>query len=89
MATTVQRLGIVILSCGWILPAWLSAVVVLDYLSAELHPAMLGRQPLNSFPFLTFGRDCLGVAAAWIAAAAIFWSWRATRPHQSEPTANR
>jgi hypothetical protein len=71
-----KRILIAIFSAGWLLPLWVSASAMFQFLSAEVWPRLAGQQPLNSFPFLHFSSQAFTVACIWLASVIIFWAWR-------------
>ena len=73
----IRRVLITIFSAGWLLPLWLSADTMFDYLGVEVVPRLFGQDPMiNSFPFLGFSQQSFTVAFIWLAAAVFFWAWR-------------
>jgi hypothetical protein len=81
-----RRILIAILSAGWLLPLWLSAFTMFQYLSEEVWPRLAGRQPINSFPFVEFSSQAFTVACVWLALVIVFWAWRVNPPVVSPPT---
>jgi len=65
---------IVVLSVGWVVPLWLGIDTTLSYLKMEVEPRLYGRTTINSFPFVSFARDCLQLAIAWLTLVALTWS---------------
>ena len=73
-----RRLLIATFTTGWLLPMWLSAHVMFDYLDAEVLPRLHGQHPNNSFPFVHFSEQCFTVGCVWLAAVVFFWAYRLT-----------
>jgi hypothetical protein len=72
-----KRIFIAIFSAGWLLPLWVSASVMFQFLSAEVLPRLAGQQPVNSFPFVQFSAQAFTGACIWLGVVIIFWAWRA------------
>lgn len=62
-----------ILSCGWLIPLYLGISTLFSWLQYEVTPLLEGRNPGNSFPFLTFSGDMVAVSFIWMAAAISIW----------------
>ncbi|MDH3583688.1 MAG: hypothetical protein OER86_05690 [Phycisphaerae bacterium] len=73
----VKRFLIVLLSAGWLVPAWLSLYSYFGFLGSEVWPRLRGEIPTNSFPFTHFSLQAMTIAAAWLALAIIYWAWMA------------
>lgn len=65
---------IVAASVGWLAPLWLGVETTLTYLNIEVEPRLSGETPGNSFPFISFARDCLKLAFVWLALVVLAWS---------------
>ena len=66
LKTALQLLAAIV-SCGWILPLWLSADSLLSWFQAE------AQQRMDSFPYLAFSRQTLCWACLWLAASLCIW----------------
>ena len=64
---------------GWLLPLWVSASVLFQFLESEVLPRLAGEQPANSFPFVEFSALAFTGACIWLGAVILFWVWRAIR----------
>jgi hypothetical protein len=71
-----KRILIAILSAGWLLPFWVSASTMFQFLNAEVVPRLAGQQPINSFPFVQFSLQAFSIACVWLALVIVFWAWR-------------
>ena len=74
----VKRLFLVVFSTGWLLPMWFSVNCLFSELDAEIWPRLLGRDPMNSFPFRQCREDAFTFGLAWLALTVIFWVWKMT-----------
>jgi hypothetical protein len=73
-----KKILIVAFSAGWLLPLWVSATALFQFMSTEVWPRMAaGGSPLNSFPFLQFSSQAFTLACIWLACVIGFWAWRA------------
>ena len=70
-----RRTAVIILSTGWLFPAWMGLSTLLTFVDAEVWPLLRGEQPSNSFPFVPYSARCFAVSMAWLAAALAWWSW--------------
>ena len=52
-----KRILIAIFLAGWLLPLWVSASVLFQFLESEVLPRLAGEQPVNSFPFVEFSES--------------------------------
>jgi hypothetical protein len=80
-----KRILIAVFSAGWLLPLWVSASVMFQFLSAEVLPRLAGQQPVNSFSFVQFSAQAFTAACVWLGAVIIFWAWRASAASFSPP----
>ena len=82
-----KRIAIVILSVGWLLPAWFGISTLLTFLNAEVWPLLRGEHPSNSFAFVEFSAGCFAVSMVWLAAALAWWAWKFSSeiPNKKEP----
>ena len=64
---------VAILSIGWLVPLWLGVSTYLTFWEIEAWPLIAGDKPGNSFPFISFARDCFMWAFLWLAAVLAFW----------------
>jgi hypothetical protein len=71
-----KRIAIILLTIGWLLPAWLGISTLLTFVDAEVWPLLRGEHPSNSFPFVQFSARCFAVSIAWLAASLAWWAWR-------------
>lgn len=71
------RLLLALITCGWVLPAWLAVSQFVAYVHVELAPRLSGGDPVNSFPFLPFVQRMLAITAVWLALVVLFWAWKA------------
>lgn len=79
------RALIALLSAGWLLPMWMAAWTMLEFIELELWPLLLQQPKLNSFPFLDFAGDCLTVAVLWLGLVIAGWAWVAVGALQRVP----
>lgn len=72
--SALKYLFFIVLSAGWILPLFLSLRSILSWGRAEVGPRLAGESPINSFPFLQFSSDMLGISLGWLALAIAVWT---------------
>lgn len=68
---------VALLSAGWLLPMYWGVVIYIDFWQLEGLPTLAGRETGNSFPFLSFARDCFFWAFVWLAVVVVFWAYLA------------
>lgn len=66
---------VALFSAGWLFPMWLGVSTYLDFWEVEAWPLLDGDHPGNSFPFLSFARDCFAWGFSWLALALLFWAY--------------
>ena len=66
---------VAVFSAGWIAPLWLGIDTYLTFWEIEAWPLIAGKQPGNSFQFISFARDCFTWSLVWLAAVVVFWSY--------------
>lgn len=69
----------VLFSVGWIVPIWASVNTLFSFLGSEIYPLLLGKKPLNSFPFLDYSFQAFTIGCLWLSAVLIFWIVRFER----------
>ncbi len=82
MRNFLKTLGLVLkvlFSIGWLLPIWVFVNTLFSFLGSELYPLLLGKKPLNSFPFLDVSFQAFTIGCLWLAAVLIFWIVRMER----------
>jgi hypothetical protein len=83
----VLKVLVVILSVGWLVPAWLGLDTYLTFWQVEGWPLLYDKPAGNSFDFLGFSRSCLRLSAAWLAVALCFWSYLGFTAFTTRPRA--
>ena len=71
-----HRLLIAVFSTGWLIPMWISAQLLCNFLGAEIWPLLRGDHPANSFPFVHCSFMAFTVGTVWLAVVIFFWAWR-------------
>ena len=66
---------IALFSAGWLVPLWLGVDTYLTFWQVEIWPLLDGQSPGNSFPFISFARDCIVVSFCWLGAVFVFWAY--------------
>ena len=66
--------AVVVLSVGWLLPAYAGLHAFISYLEEVLDLRLKGLQPMTDFDFLLEMRRMLTTAILWLAAAISFWA---------------
>jgi len=82
MRNLLKALGLVLkvlFSVGWLLPIWASVNTLFSFLGLEMYPLLLGKKPLNSFPYLDYSFQAFTIGCLWLAAVLIFWVVRFER----------
>ncbi len=82
-----KRILIAIVSAGWLLPLWMSASVMFQFLSAEVLPRLAGQGPINTFPYVQFSEQAFTAASIWLGAVIMYWAWRASKGGSLAPEA--
>ena len=75
--TQLKAIGflVAIASTGWLVPLWLAVHAYLSFWQAEAWPLLQGQHPMNSFPFIRFAEQCLGMTFVWLAVVVSCWSY--------------
>lgn len=73
--TALRATMVALLSAGWLVPLYLGVSAYLEFWRVEAWPLLAGQQPMNSFPFLTFTRNCIAVSLAWLGLVLFSWSY--------------
>ena len=73
------RIAISILSAAWLIPLWRGVNSYLSFLQVKAAE--------NSFPFLSFAKNCFAISFAWLGLVILFWSyrWFTATPRKSGP----
>ncbi len=69
----------VLFSIGWLLPIWVFVNTLFSFLGSEFYPLLLGKKPLNSFPFLDVSFQAFTIGCLWLSAVLIFLIGRMER----------
>ncbi len=78
-------LSMIVLSTGWLLPAYLGISSYLAWAEAEVWPLLRGEHPMNSFPHLRFCQQMLALSVTWLAVALAVWTVLLLRRQKSSP----
>lgn len=69
------RFVLALLSAGWLVPLWLGAWALLQFVEVELWPLLLQQPKLNSFPYLDFAGRYIAIGFLWLGAVVFGWAW--------------
>ena len=71
------RLGVSLLSAGWVIPLYFAANMYASYMTKELPPVLRGGYPLSSFPHLSAATSLVQLGLAWLGLVLAAWAYRA------------
>lgn len=74
------RLGVALLSAGWVLPFGLAAGMYASYITQEFLPLVRGSYPLSSFPHLSAATSLVQFGLAWLGLVLAGWAYRSLAP---------
>ena len=74
---------IVVLTVGWVVPAYLTGYYVIQYFDTELSDILRGYEPQYDFPFILYIQKNYTLFSIWFFLALTFWaavaSWKISK----------
>jgi hypothetical protein len=70
----IKILSVVVLSAGWIVPAYVTLCYLMSWLDDEVADVLHGSKPMYSFDFVLHIDRWSKLTLFWLGAAVLFWS---------------